>query len=49
MPMQRLFIIAPSLARLIRKERGSERVQEGYFPTNPSAVFSSRLRTPAAA
>jgi CYTH domain-containing protein len=31
MPMQRLFIIAPSLARLIRKERGGERVQEGYF------------------
>jgi hypothetical protein len=31
MPMHRLFIIAPSLARLIRKERGSERVQEGYF------------------
>ncbi|PVE22976.1 hypothetical protein DC522_18515 [Microvirga sp. KLBC 81] len=33
--MQRLFIIAPSLARLIRKERGSERVQEGYFPDQP--------------
>jgi hypothetical protein len=32
MLMQRLFIIAPSLARLIRKERGGERVQEGYFP-----------------
>jgi hypothetical protein len=29
---QRLFIIAPSLARLIRKERGGERVLEGYFP-----------------
>jgi CYTH domain-containing protein len=32
MPMQRLFIIAPSLARLIRKDRGGERVIEGYFP-----------------
>jgi hypothetical protein len=31
-PMQRLFIIAPSVARLIRKEREGERVQEGYFP-----------------
>jgi CYTH domain-containing protein len=34
-PMQRLFIIAPSLARLIRKERGGERVLEGYFPAHP--------------
>jgi hypothetical protein len=33
--MQRLFIIAPSLARLIRKDRGGERVQEGYFPDQP--------------
>jgi CYTH domain-containing protein len=33
--MQRLFIIAPSLARLIRKERGGERVIEGYFPDQP--------------
>jgi hypothetical protein len=32
---QRLFIIAPSLARLIRKERGGERVVEGYFPDQP--------------
>ncbi len=32
MPMQRLFIIAPSVARLIRKEREGERVIEGYFP-----------------
>jgi hypothetical protein len=29
------FIIAPSLARLIRKERGGERVLEGYFPDQP--------------
>ncbi|WP_457093056.1 hypothetical protein [Microvirga sp. P5_D2] len=35
MSLQRLFIIAPSLARLIRKDRGGERVQEGYFPDQP--------------
>jgi hypothetical protein len=35
MPMQRLFIIAPSLARLIWKDRGGERVLEGYFPDQP--------------
>ncbi|MBL0406616.1 hypothetical protein JKG68_21920 [Microvirga aerilata] len=35
MPIQRRFIIAPSLARLIRKERGGERVIEGYFPDQP--------------
>jgi hypothetical protein len=34
-PMQRLFLIAPSLARLIRTERGGERVLEGYFPDQP--------------
>jgi hypothetical protein len=34
-PIQRLFIIAPSVARLIRKERGGERVIEGYFPDQP--------------
>ncbi|MBM1175055.1 hypothetical protein [Microvirga arabica] len=35
MPIQRLFVIAPSLARLIRKERGGEHVREGYFPDQP--------------
>jgi hypothetical protein len=35
MPMQRLFTIAPSLARLIRKEKAGERVIEGYFPDQP--------------
>ena len=35
MPAQRLFRIAPSLARLIQKERGGERVLEGYFPDQP--------------
>jgi CYTH domain-containing protein len=34
-PIQRLFVIAPSLARLIRNERGGERVLEGYFPDQP--------------
>jgi CYTH domain-containing protein len=33
--MQRLFIIAPSLARLIQRERGGEHVIEGYFPDQP--------------
>jgi CYTH domain-containing protein len=41
--MQRLFIIAPSLARLIRKERGEERVREGYFPAQPQR--STYVRT----
>lgn len=35
MPMQRLFLLAPSLARLIQTERGGERVLEGYFPDQP--------------
>jgi CYTH domain-containing protein len=34
-PIQRLFILAPSVARLIRKERGGEHVIEGYFPDRP--------------
>src|SRR3954465_12542772 len=28
----RRFLVASSLARLIRKERGGDRVTEGYFP-----------------
>ena len=35
MAILRLFIIALSVARLIRKERGGERVLEGYFPDQP--------------
>jgi hypothetical protein len=35
MTILRQFIIAPSLVRLIRKERGGERVLEGYFPDQP--------------
>jgi CYTH domain-containing protein len=34
-PAHRLFLIAPALARLIRQERGGERVHEGYFPDQP--------------
>lgn len=33
MTIVRRFLLAPSFARLIRKERGSQRVTEGYFPT----------------
>ena len=35
MGTHRLFIIAPSLARLIQKERGAEHVREGYFADQP--------------
>jgi CYTH domain-containing protein len=31
----RQFVIAPSLARLIQRERGGELVLEGYFPDHP--------------
>jgi hypothetical protein len=34
-PAHRLFRIAPALARLIQKERGGDRVREGYFPSQP--------------
>jgi CYTH domain-containing protein len=33
MTIVRRFLLAPSFARLVRKERGSQRVTEGYFPT----------------
>jgi CYTH domain-containing protein len=33
--MLRQFLIAPALARLIQRERGGERVREGYFPDRP--------------
>src|SRR5215210_1293783 len=35
MTMLRQFLIAPSLARLIQRERGGEHVVEGYFPDRP--------------
>ncbi len=46
MPMQRLFIISPSLARLIRKERGGERVREGYFPAHPQRSTYVQIEEP---
>jgi CYTH domain-containing protein len=33
MTVIRRFLLAPAFARLVRKERGSARVTEGYFPT----------------
>jgi CYTH domain-containing protein len=42
MPITRRFLIAPSLTRLIRKERGSERIMEGYFA--PQAERQSCVR-----
>jgi CYTH domain-containing protein len=33
MRITRQFLIAPSLARLIRRERGAARITEGHFPT----------------
>jgi len=35
MTILRQFLVAPSLARLIRQDRGGERVLEGYFPDQP--------------
>lgn len=42
----RRFLIAPSLARLVRKERGSARITEGYFPPQPGR--SSLIRVEGA-
>ncbi len=35
MSTTRVFLLASSLARLIAKERGGHRVQQGYFPDHP--------------
>jgi CYTH domain-containing protein len=35
MPITRSFLLAPSLARLIEKEREGRRVRQGYFPHRP--------------
>ena len=43
MTMLRLFLIAPSLARLIQRERGGERVVEGYFPDRPQHSISVQV------
>src|SRR5687768_12689865 len=42
MPVVRRFLIASSLTRLIRKERGSERVSEGHFA--PQSERHSHVR-----
>jgi hypothetical protein len=46
MTILRQFIIAPSLARLIQKERGGERVLEGYFPDQPQPHVCSGRGNP---
>lgn len=43
MSTSRHFLLAPSLARLIQKERGSERVSEGYFPQQPDRTAHVEL------
>lgn len=43
MPVTRRFLIAPSLTRLIRKERGSERVTEGHFAPQSDRQAHVRL------
>lgn len=42
MSVARRFLVAPSLVRLIRKERGGARVTEGFFP--PQSGRSSYVR-----
>src|SRR5918995_4788490 len=39
----RCFLLAPSLARLIEKERGGHQVTEGYFPDQPRGNTCVRL------
>jgi CYTH domain-containing protein len=43
MTMLRQFLMAPSLARLIQRERGGERVVEGYFPDRPHHSISVQV------
>ena len=43
MIISRHFLLAPSLARLIQKERGGERVSEGYFPGPPERLACVEL------
>ena len=40
MSITRRFLLAPSLARLIEKERGGHRVREGYFPDQSERSIS---------
>ncbi|MFE1600773.1 hypothetical protein [Methylobacterium sp. ID0610] len=46
MTLVRRFLVAPSLVRLIRKERGASRITEGYFP--PQAGRTSFVRVDGA-
>ena len=39
----RCFLLAPSLARLIEKERGGHQVTEGYFSDQPRGSTYVRL------
>jgi CYTH domain-containing protein len=43
MRITRRFLLAPSLARLIEKERAGHRVTEGYFPDQPRGSTCVRL------
>jgi CYTH domain-containing protein len=43
MSITRRFLLAPALARLIEKERGSHHVREGYFPEQSERSISVRV------
>jgi hypothetical protein len=43
MSITRRFLLAPSLARLIEKERGGHHVNEGYFPDGSDRSISVRI------
>jgi CYTH domain-containing protein len=47
MSITRRFLLAPSLARLIEKERGGHRVAEGYFPEQGERSIFVRLNEKA--
>jgi CYTH domain-containing protein len=43
MPVTRCFLLAPSLARLIERERGGRRITEGYFSAKSSRSTYVRM------
>lgn len=43
MSVVRRFLVAPSLVRLIRKERGGSRITEGYFPSQAGRTSFVRV------
>lgn len=45
MPETRVFLLASSLTRLIMNERGSNRIQEGYFRVHRDRDLSVRVET----